>query len=48
LVGIYTDPKHVIFYASDGEVRQEFSVLEPRARPAASRHRATNHAMCCG
>jgi ADP-ribose pyrophosphatase YjhB (NUDIX family) len=27
LVGIYTDPKHVILYTSDGEVRQEFSVL---------------------
>lgn len=27
LVGIYTDPKHVIHYTSDGEVRQEFSIL---------------------
>ena len=27
LVGIYTDPKHVILYTSDGETRQEFSVL---------------------
>ena len=27
LVGIYTDPRHVIFYTSDGEARQEFSVL---------------------
>jgi 8-oxo-dGTP pyrophosphatase MutT (NUDIX family) len=27
LVGLYTDPKHVILYTSDGEVRQEFSVL---------------------
>jgi ADP-ribose pyrophosphatase YjhB (NUDIX family) len=27
LVGIYTDPKHVILYTSDGEARQEFSVL---------------------
>jgi 8-oxo-dGTP pyrophosphatase MutT (NUDIX family) len=27
LVGIYTDPRHVILYTSDGEVRQEFSVL---------------------
>jgi len=27
LVGIYTDPKHVILYTSDGEVRQEFSVV---------------------
>jgi 8-oxo-dGTP pyrophosphatase MutT (NUDIX family) len=27
LVGIYTDPKHIIFYTSNGEARQEFSVL---------------------
>lgn len=27
LVGIYTDPKHVILYTGDGEVRQEFSVV---------------------
>jgi 8-oxo-dGTP pyrophosphatase MutT (NUDIX family) len=27
LVGIYTDPHHVILYTSDGEVRQEFSVV---------------------
>lgn len=27
LVGIYTDPKHVLLYTSDGEVRQEFSVV---------------------
>ena len=27
LVGIYTDRKHVILYTSDGEARQEFSIL---------------------
>ena len=27
LVGIYTDPKHVIFYTSNDEARQEFSIL---------------------
>src|SRR4051794_29046960 len=27
LVGIYTDPRHVIVYTSDGEARQEFSVV---------------------
>ncbi len=27
LVGIYTDPKHVILYTSDDEARQEFSVV---------------------
>jgi 8-oxo-dGTP pyrophosphatase MutT (NUDIX family) len=27
LVGIYTDPRHVILYTSNGEVRQEFSIV---------------------
>jgi ADP-ribose pyrophosphatase YjhB (NUDIX family) len=27
LVGIYTDPRHVIMYTSNGEVRQEFSIV---------------------
>jgi ADP-ribose pyrophosphatase YjhB (NUDIX family) len=27
LVGIYTDPKHVILYTSNDEARQEFSIL---------------------
>ncbi|GAA0466404.1 putative MutT/NUDIX-like protein [Paractinoplanes deccanensis] len=27
LVGIFTDPRHVMLYTSDGEVRQEFSVV---------------------
>jgi 8-oxo-dGTP pyrophosphatase MutT (NUDIX family) len=27
IVGIYTDPKHIIFYTSNGEARQEFSVV---------------------
>ena len=27
LVGIYTNPRHVILYTSDGEVRQEFSIV---------------------
>ena len=27
LVGIYTDPKHVIHYTSNDEVRQEFSIV---------------------
>lgn len=27
LVGIYTDPKHLVLYTSDGEVRQEFSIV---------------------
>jgi ADP-ribose pyrophosphatase YjhB (NUDIX family) len=33
IAGIYSDPRHVILYTSDGEVRQEFSiVLTARAR----------------
>ena len=27
LVGIYTDPRHVILYTSNGEVRQECSIV---------------------
>jgi ADP-ribose pyrophosphatase YjhB (NUDIX family) len=27
IVGIYSDPRHVIHYTSNGEVRQEFSIL---------------------
>lgn len=27
LVGIYSDPRHVILYTSDGEARQEFSIV---------------------
>ena len=27
IVGIYSDPKHVIFYTSDGEARQELSIV---------------------
>ena len=40
LVGIYTDPKHVILYTSNGEARQEFSILltarKTGGRPAPS------------
>lgn len=27
LVGIYSDPKHLLLYTSNGEVRQEFSIV---------------------
>jgi ADP-ribose pyrophosphatase YjhB (NUDIX family) len=27
IVGIYSDPKHVILYTSNGETRQEFSIV---------------------
>jgi ADP-ribose pyrophosphatase YjhB (NUDIX family) len=32
IVGIYTDPRHVILYTSNGEARQEFSIVVT-ARP---------------
>jgi ADP-ribose pyrophosphatase YjhB (NUDIX family) len=34
IVGIYSDPKHVIFYTSNGKARQEFSIVLT-ARPLA-------------
>jgi 8-oxo-dGTP pyrophosphatase MutT (NUDIX family) len=34
ITGIYSDPRHVILYTSDGEVRQEFSIALT-ARPLA-------------
>jgi 8-oxo-dGTP pyrophosphatase MutT (NUDIX family) len=33
IVGIYTDPKHIILYTSNGEARQEFSIVLT-ARPS--------------
>jgi ADP-ribose pyrophosphatase YjhB (NUDIX family) len=32
LIGIYSDPEHIIEYTDDGEIRQEFSICF-RARP---------------
>ena len=48
LSGIYTDPGHVILYTSNGEVRQEFSVvLTARAARRAARweHRDVRSAL---
>lgn len=42
LVGIYSDPRHVIAY-SDGEVRRQFNVCF-RARPVAGTAHATDEA----
>ena len=36
IVGIYSDPKHVILYTSNGEARQEFSIVLT-ARPLSGR-----------
>jgi ADP-ribose pyrophosphatase YjhB (NUDIX family) len=27
VIGIFTDPKHIVYYTSNGEARQEFSIL---------------------
>lgn len=41
LVGIYSDPKHVIFYTSNGEARQEFSIVLT-ARPLSGQPTPSN------
>jgi ADP-ribose pyrophosphatase YjhB (NUDIX family) len=41
LVGIYTNPHHVIEYTSNGEVRQEFSIVFT-ARPVSGTRRASS------
>jgi len=41
LVGIYTDPRHVIHYTSNDEVRQEFSIVFT-ARPVSGAPRPSS------
>lgn len=41
LVGIYSDPKHIIYYTSDGEARQEFSIAFT-ARPVSGEPRPSD------
>lgn len=41
LVGIYTSPRHVILYTSNGEVRQEFSIVFT-ARPVSGNLRPSS------
>jgi ADP-ribose pyrophosphatase YjhB (NUDIX family) len=41
LVGIYSDPKHVLHYTSNDEVRQEFSIVLT-ARPTGGRPRPSD------
>src|SRR5262245_27800107 len=43
LVGIYTNPRHLIEYTSDGEVRQEFSIVFT-ARPTGGRATTSDEA----
>jgi ADP-ribose pyrophosphatase YjhB (NUDIX family) len=41
LVGIYTNPRHVILYTSNGEARQEFSIVFT-ARPVSGKLRPSS------
>ncbi|WP_017595784.1 NUDIX hydrolase [Nocardiopsis potens] len=41
IVGTYTDPKHIIYYTSDGEARQEFSIALT-ARPISGEPRPSD------
>jgi 8-oxo-dGTP pyrophosphatase MutT (NUDIX family) len=41
LAGIYTNPRHVILYTSNGEARQEFSIVFT-ARPTGGELRPSN------
>jgi 8-oxo-dGTP pyrophosphatase MutT (NUDIX family) len=44
LVGIFTDPKHLIHYTSNDEVRQEFSVVFT-ARPLSGEHTTSSESL---
>jgi ADP-ribose pyrophosphatase YjhB (NUDIX family) len=48
LVGIYSDPKHVILYTSNGEARQEFSILLTARPVSGSLRRAMNRPRFAG
>ncbi|PSK99300.1 ADP-ribose pyrophosphatase YjhB (NUDIX family) [Murinocardiopsis flavida] len=41
IAGIYSDPRHVILYTSDGEARQEFSIVLT-ARPVSGEPRTSD------
>jgi len=48
IAGIYSDPQHVILYTSNGELRQEFSIVLA-ARPLAdTQRRAASQARSAG
>ena len=56
IVGIYSDPRHVILYTSNGEARQEFSIVltarsvsgQPTPSSEASEVRWVPEAELCG
>ncbi|MDA2804588.1 NUDIX hydrolase [Nocardiopsis suaedae] len=41
IVGTYSDPKHIVYYTSDGEARQEFSIALT-ARPVSGEPRPSS------
>jgi 8-oxo-dGTP pyrophosphatase MutT (NUDIX family) len=47
LLGIYSDPRHVVYYDSDGETRQEFEIIL-LGRPVSGRPRANDEASAAG
>jgi ADP-ribose pyrophosphatase YjhB (NUDIX family) len=48
LVGIYTDPRHVMLYTSNGQVRQEFSIVLTARATGGEPTVATRAARCGG
>jgi 8-oxo-dGTP pyrophosphatase MutT (NUDIX family) len=44
LIGIYTDPGHIILYTSNNEARQEFSILL-RGRPVAGERALSDESL---
>jgi 8-oxo-dGTP pyrophosphatase MutT (NUDIX family) len=47
LLGIYSDPGHVVFYDSDGETRQEYEVIL-LGRPLSGQPNANDEASAAG
>jgi 8-oxo-dGTP pyrophosphatase MutT (NUDIX family) len=47
LLGIYTDPGHVVLYTSDGETRQEYEVIL-LGRPLSGEPKANDEASAAG
>jgi ADP-ribose pyrophosphatase YjhB (NUDIX family) len=48
IVGIYSDPRHVILYTSNGEARQEFSIVLTARPSAGGRRRVASRARSAG
>jgi 8-oxo-dGTP pyrophosphatase MutT (NUDIX family) len=47
LLGIYTDPGHVVLYTSDGETRQEYEIIL-LGRPLSGEPKANDEASAAG